>query len=104
MVTGLDFVEHGHGKVGVRDDGFSTLVHGQLFAAQDVLAGALALSLEVASGGNVGPADVVALTQLSQRSAHRKSERFEGLREVRALRNGQAVLGVQVEAAGPTHN
>ena len=62
MVTGLDFVEHSHSKVGVRDDGLSALVHGQLFAAQDVLAGALALSLEVAGGGNVGLADVVVLT------------------------------------------
>lgn len=104
VVAGFDFIEHGHSKVSVGNDGFSALVHGQLFAAKNVLAGALAIGLEVASGRNVGPADVLALAKLGEGLGHRKGKRLKGLGEVRGLSDGQRVLGVQVEAAGATHD
>ena len=99
VVAGLDFVEHSHGKVSVGNDGFSALVQREFFAAKNVLAGALTIGLEVASGGNVGPADVLALAKLGERLGHRKSKRLKGLGEIRGLSDGQRVLEVHVEAA-----
>ena len=99
MVAGFDFIERCYCKVSVGNDGFSALVHGQLFAAKNVLAGALAIGLEVASGRNVGPADVLALAKLGEGLGHRKGKRLKGLGEFKGLSDRQRVLGVHVEAA-----
>ena len=104
MVAGLNFVERCHCKVSVGNDGFSAVVQREFLAAKNVLAGALAIGLEVASGGNVGPADVLALAKLGEGLGHRKGKRLKGRGEIRGLSDGQRVLGVHVEAAGATHD
>ena len=104
VVAGFDFVEHSHGKVSVRNDGLSALVEREFLSAKNVLAGALAIGLEIASGGNVGPADVLALAELGEGLGHRKGKRLKGLGEVRGLSDRQRLLGVQGEAAGAPHD
>ena len=50
VVAGLDFVEHGHSKVSVGNDGFSAVVQREFLAAKNVLAGALTIGLKSQAG------------------------------------------------------
>ena len=99
VVAGFDFVEHSHSKVSVGDDGLSAVVQREFLAAKNVLSGALTIGLEVACGGDVGPADVLSLAKLGEGLGHRKGKRLKGVGEIRGLSDRQRVLGVHVEAA-----
>ena len=99
MLARLDLVDHGDGVVGITDDRLSIGAERQLFAAEDVTAGALAVCLEVARGRDVGPLDVIARTQFFERLGHGRRQRLEGVGEIRRVGDGNGVLGVDVERA-----
>ena len=104
MVALGDLINDGDGIIGIADDGFAAIVELQLFAGKNILAGALAVSLEIGSRGNEGPAHVLALAQLGEGLAHRGGERLERVREVRGVNELCLVLGVHVQRACAADN
>ena len=99
VVALLDFIDHANRIVGVADDALALAVQRELFAAEDVLARALAVSLEVTSWADVLPTDILALSELGELLDLRSGERLELLWEIRRVDDLHRMLGVHIERA-----
>lgn len=100
----LSLFDHRDCIVCIADLGLARCIVWNLLAAELIGAGTLAVSLEVCSRGDVGPLDVGALVQLSQRLRHIGYQRLEGVWEVRAVCALFGQCTIHIETAGAADN
>lgn len=100
----LSLFDHRDCIVRIADLGLARCIVWNLLAAELIGAGTLAVSLEVCSWGDVGPLDVGALVQLSQRLRDIGYQRLEGVWEVRAVCELFGQCAIHIETAGVADN
>lgn len=70
MIAFLDLIDHGDGIVRIADDALTFAVKRQFLSAEDVLAAAPAICLEISGRADICPLYILTVTKLGESLRH----------------------------------